>query len=73
MPSLEEMYTKKYTNIGENHNIDPSCETTETNEEEVQEDLKDEDDVKARPLYLLEDFLKWKYVNGVKNSSSYIP
>ena len=46
VPSLEEMYTKKYTNIGENHKIDQCYETTETIEEEVQEDLKDENDVK---------------------------
>ena len=46
MPSLAEMYTKKYTNIHENHKIDQSCETTETKEEEVQEDFMDENDVK---------------------------
>ena len=40
MPSLQEMYTKKYTNT-ENHNADQSCETTETKEEEVQEDFMD--------------------------------
>ena len=45
MPSLEEMYTKKYT-YAEKHDADQSCETTETKEEEVQEDFMDEGDVK---------------------------
>ena len=45
MPSLEQMYTKKYTSA-EALETDQSCETTETKEEEVQEDFMDEGDVK---------------------------